>query len=250
MRAGSGRTVLAVFAHPDDETLLAGALIAKLVNEGWRVHLLCLAPGDDDDLSARMELAADDLGIASVSSLRFAPAAAPPQEDGTVSSPPLLSAPESAVISQVAGKLAELSPDMIITHSPEGDYGHPDHACCHRVTVAAAQEAAPDAAVYAFAWSRLMLRLNRSAGRFFEMISIQPWSSSGGDDETGKAPQPARLPVAETHNVGRLLAVRKRASRHYRKEIAKGPPPMRMLEAAPTWLQRLVLGKQRLSRIR
>ena len=38
--------VMMVFAHADDETLLAGALISKLVRDGHDVKVLCLAPGE------------------------------------------------------------------------------------------------------------------------------------------------------------------------------------------------------------
>jgi len=43
--------ILVVFAHAYDETLLAGALIVKLVSDGNNVTVLCLAPGDDDRTS-------------------------------------------------------------------------------------------------------------------------------------------------------------------------------------------------------
>jgi LmbE family N-acetylglucosaminyl deacetylase len=54
--------ILMVFAHADDETLLAGALIAKLVADGHEVSVLCLAPGDDDRTD-RLRNACDDLGV-------------------------------------------------------------------------------------------------------------------------------------------------------------------------------------------
>lgn len=238
------KTALAVFAHSDDETLLAGALIPKLIHDGWTVHLLCIAPGDDEDRSQRMELAAAELGIASVSSLRFA--AAGSSSAKSTASPPLLSAPELVVASQIAGKIAELSPGMIITHSPSGDYGHPDHAFCHRVTVIAAREGAPSAVVFALAWPRVMLGLNGLAGRVINLVS-----RSGNENlTTGDPSSTVHLPITETHDVARFLPTRKRAAQHYRAELSQGPFPLRMLEAAPTWLQRPVLGKARLSRVR
>ena len=36
--------ILMVFAHADDETLLAGALVAHLVAEGHEINILCLSP--------------------------------------------------------------------------------------------------------------------------------------------------------------------------------------------------------------
>ena len=65
------RRVLAVFAHADDETLLAGALIAKLVSTGLEVRVLCLAPGGGER-TQRMRNACSVLGVAAVETLRYA----------------------------------------------------------------------------------------------------------------------------------------------------------------------------------
>lgn len=258
-RSGDARKrALMVFAHADDETLLAGALIAKLVGDGWRVDLLCVAPGDDDDRCARMELAAAELGIETVSSLRFSSAVAA-MSPGARVSPALLSAPEDVVVSQVEGRIAELMPSMIITHSPSGDYGHPDHALCHRLTARAAASAAPQAAVYALAWPKKVLWLNALVERVMGVVTLRKLRNSDAGPVaalTGKSGgdaspvRPANLSVTTTHDVHRYLATRKRAARHYKQELAVGPLPLRLLEAAPIPLQRLVLGKSHLSRLR
>jgi LmbE family N-acetylglucosaminyl deacetylase len=243
---------LMVFAHSDDETLLAGALIPKLVHGGRRVHLLCVAPGDDADRSARMELAAGELGVESVSSLRYSPAAEPDKSrrETAVASPTLISAPEEAVISLIEGKMTELEPSMIVTHSPSGDYGHPDHALCHRLTVAAAESVVPNTSVYALDWPRPMLWLNGIAGRMLRAPARKKGGTlTGSSARTADAP-PSRLSVTQIHDVGSFLPARKRAARHYKKELSRGPLPLRLLEAAPTWLQWPVLGKARLSRVR
>ena len=256
-------TALMVFAHADDETLLAGALIPKLVDGGWRIHLLCVAPGDDADRYTRMELAAADLGVESVGSLRFSPAGTSGETTGAkntgartpVVSPPLLSAPEQVVVNLIEAKITALEPSMIVTHSAEGDYGHPDHALCHRLTVTAAASVAPSAAVYALVWPRSMLWLNGIVGRVLRGPSTKnrgakiPDTSMVDRHEDADSPS-TRLSITQVHDVRRFLSVRKRAARHYRNELSKGPLPLRLLEAAPTWLQAPVLGKARLSRVR
>ena len=239
MTSAPGR-VLMVFAHPDDETLLAGALIPKLIADGREVQLLCLAPGDDADLVSRMERASAELGISRVVSLRFAASGAskPPAEGARM--PPLASAPASAVAHLIEGRIAEIAPSTIITHSPTGDYGHPDHVACHRATRMAVDAASRPLELYALAWPSFALSVNHRLGRVF--------GAFGNREATSERPK--NLPVTHVHDVSRYLPRRKRAARHYSNEIARGPLPMRLLEAAPVALQRPVLGKARLSRIR
>ena len=40
-----GRVALALFAHPDDETLAAGATLARLADSGWAVHVVLVGDG-------------------------------------------------------------------------------------------------------------------------------------------------------------------------------------------------------------
>lgn len=240
------RRVLVVFAHPDDETLLAGALIPRLIADGNEVHLLCVAPGDDADLFSRMEQASAELGIVNITSLRFSAADNVSYTGTETRMPPLAEAPESAVAHLIEGRIAEIAPNIIITHSPDGDYGHPDHAFCHRATVMAASSIAPTVEFYALAWPRFALSLNRVVVRLLSGFRER------GTPKTPAVVAATSTNVAVTHvyDVRRYLSQRKRAARHYRKEIAQGPLPMRLLEVAPVALQSLVLGKARLSRVR
>jgi LmbE family N-acetylglucosaminyl deacetylase len=232
--------VLMVFAHPDDETLLTGALIPKLIADRQEVHLLCVAPGDDADLVARMERASAELGISPVSALRFSAGETSSISRDGARMPPLANAPESAVGHLIEGRIAEINPSIIITHSPTGDYGHPDHAFCHRATVSAVEAMSSAIELYALAWPNFALSVNRKLGRVFGAFSNQEPASERVEN----------LPVTHVHDVSRYLPLGTRAARHYSKEIARGPLPMRLLEAAPVVAQRLILGKARLSRIR
>jgi len=45
-RALRGRTVLAVFAHPDDESLCCGGTLARLAAEGMQVVVMCASHGE------------------------------------------------------------------------------------------------------------------------------------------------------------------------------------------------------------
>jgi LmbE family N-acetylglucosaminyl deacetylase len=249
--------ILMVFAHADDETLLAGALIWKLAQDGHEIALLCLAPGDPDRES-RLRKACDVLGISSVTTFRYKEGPMWPDEKVDEHRPfvvhdltsQLSTAPTSDIAGRIGGRILEFEPDIVITHSPYGDYGHPDHATANRATMlAAANTGAYGVAgirLYALEWSGLMLWLSRRmlkiGGR-----SVQKMGPDGrfNFELASRSPQGKNLSI----DVARGLGKRRLASHWYSKEISQGPLPMRLLEVLPLWIQRVFLGKARLKRV-
>jgi LmbE family N-acetylglucosaminyl deacetylase len=137
-----GRSLLAVFAHPDDESLASGGLLAWCAARGARVSLLCLSHGeagsafaeatadkhggdgiaDLGDVRAReLHDAAAVLGVAEVAVLRHPDGMLPWLESGT------LARDIQAAI--VAGR-----PDVVVTFGADGLYWHPDHIAVHDAT--------------------------------------------------------------------------------------------------------------------
>jgi LmbE family N-acetylglucosaminyl deacetylase len=128
------RTLLAVFAHPDDETLVA-PLLAAYARRGVRVQLAIVTDGEKGTqphaaIPAGPELAkvrAEEarcscraLGIEPPILLGFKDG-----ELGKQSRPPWV--PLAEVQAELAKLLARARPDAVITFGPEGAYGHPDH---------------------------------------------------------------------------------------------------------------------------
>ena len=246
----SGQRVMMVFAHADDETLLAGALIAKLVSDGHDVKVLCLAPGDDDRIR-RLRRACLALGVSAVETLRFSESPMWPDDaDETRKlptkhlSPQLSLVPITELAYKVAGRISEHAPDVVVTHSSYGDYGNCDHAATFCATKLATESVGDEAIrFYSLGWARWMVggnaRLMRLSGR-----SIRRMGPDGSFDMwlaliRSKSP-------SITIDVSAELGVRRKASRWYGAEIAKGPLPMRLLERVPLILQRSFLGKARL----
>jgi LmbE family N-acetylglucosaminyl deacetylase len=127
-------TLLAVFAHPDDESYICGGTLARYAAAGVRVVLLCATRGEageiaDPALASRDELpagreaelraAAERLGIAEIHLLDY--------QDGTLPTVPF---PEG--VEQVSAIVAQVQPTVILTFGPEGVYGHADHVAVHR----------------------------------------------------------------------------------------------------------------------
>jgi LmbE family N-acetylglucosaminyl deacetylase len=128
------RTLLAVFAHPDDETF-AGPVLARYAREGAKVYLAIATkgekgtndragiPGGDPLAKVRREEAA-----CACRQLGIEPPIFFELNDGELGA---MTNPLGRNVQSVADKLqeqiAKLHPRVIITWGPEGGYGHPDH---------------------------------------------------------------------------------------------------------------------------
>jgi N-acetyl-1-D-myo-inositol-2-amino-2-deoxy-alpha-D-glucopyranoside deacetylase len=128
----AGRSLLGVFAHPDDESLACGGLLAWCADLGCEVSLLCVTRGEHGPGSG----SARDLGATRVSELQAAARALGAQnvvvlgyEDGML---PFLD-PEP-VESDIRGAIERFSPDVVVTFDEDGLYWHPDHQWVHERT--------------------------------------------------------------------------------------------------------------------
>ena len=144
-------TILGVFAHPDDEGFGSGGTLAMLVDKGHRVSLICATNGDVGEISdpalatpenlgqVRQQEMRDAMKVTGVKDVRFlgyrdSGMDGTPDNDNPNS---LYQAPAATVVGQIDVVLAELEPDVIITHDHTGGYGHPDHITVYRHTSAA-----------------------------------------------------------------------------------------------------------------
>src|SRR5687768_9035862 len=144
---GSPRTIMAVFAHPDDERIV-GPLLARFAREGHRVHWVIATDGSKGVrdyagipagpalAAARAEesrCAATRMGIPAPTMLGL--------EDGGLASFDAL----GRLRREVARIVEEVRPQAILTIGPEGGTGHPDHRLLGNVATEAVQGlSAPD----------------------------------------------------------------------------------------------------------
>lgn len=131
-------TLLAVTAHPDDESFLFGGTLALHAEAGGRCGLLCLTDGQ---AGRRGELdPAADLGRVRRQELEEAVGVlgiphlyTPGLSDGKLDD--VGDERGAAIIAAVA---SDLRADVLLTFGPEGASGHADHRACWRWTRAAA----------------------------------------------------------------------------------------------------------------
>lgn len=145
------KVLLAVFAHPDDESFGIGGTLALYAKRGIAVHLICGTRGEAGEVDAQLlqgfasvaerrefelRCAAEKLGLSQVHFLDYRDSGMPGSPDNQ--HPRAL---VSASLDEAAGKIASLmrqiKPHVVVTFSPNGGYQHPDHIAIHRATVKA-----------------------------------------------------------------------------------------------------------------
>jgi len=154
-------SILIIGAHPDDETMLAGGVVALLVERGLAVHILTATRGEggetgDPPLCTQSELGAvreaelrcavRALGARSLRILNYADPLVGPDEELFP-----FEADFNALASEIQQTIRQVEADGIISHGPEGEYGHPAHQLMHRAVRAAVESLDPAPLFYSFA---------------------------------------------------------------------------------------------------
>jgi LmbE family N-acetylglucosaminyl deacetylase len=118
------KKIVAVFAHPDDETLQIGGILSLASQQGISTHALCLTKGEagvghpDYDQTLLAEVRAKELaGALKILGVKNYDLADFP--DGHLR--------QQTIYPYLEHLLQRLEPDVIITHDPSGMSGHPDH---------------------------------------------------------------------------------------------------------------------------
>ena len=133
-------TLLAIFAHPDDESGCSGTL-GMAVARGWRVVFACATRGEEGEIAdpslatpenlwqvreQEMRRACKVLGIDEVYFLDYC-------DSGMAGTPPndnpksFMQADPEMVHRQLVQLIRDVKPHTILTFEPYGIYGHPDH---------------------------------------------------------------------------------------------------------------------------
>lgn len=132
--------LLAVFAHPDDESMGMGGTLAKYSAEGIETHLVCASRGElgwfgpeeqnpgpkrlGQLREKELRNAVKELGMTSVAFLDYI--------DGQVDK-----ANPAEIIARIAAHIRRIQPQAVVTFPHDGNYGHPDHIAIGQFTNAA-----------------------------------------------------------------------------------------------------------------
>ena len=146
------RRLMAVLAHPDDESLGVGGTLAKYTSEGAEVFLVTATRGDRGRYRGfppgdpqhpgpsalanirekELRAAASALGVREVFVLDY-------QDQHLDGANP------REVVAAIVQHIRGIKPDVIVTFAPDGAYGHPDHVAISQFTTSAIVAAADSA---------------------------------------------------------------------------------------------------------
>ena len=145
---GKARTLVAVWAHADDEGPVA-PILARYAREGVQVHMIIATDGAQGAANTSVPRGPE------IAKLRVDEARCSAQALG-VNSPILLGFPDGAlghynadpallfrVTQRVHDELQRLRPDVLITWGPDGGYGHPDHRLVSSIVTQLVRAGAP-----------------------------------------------------------------------------------------------------------
>lgn len=132
--------LMCVLAHPDDETLGTGGVLAKYAAEGVTTHVVIATrgqrgwqgypadnPGPDalgQMREAELQAAISTLGVSELTLLDYM--------DGDLDQ-----ADPATIIREIVACIRTARPQVVITFGPDGSYGHPDHIAISQFTLAA-----------------------------------------------------------------------------------------------------------------
>ena len=152
--------LMAVHAHPDDESSKGAAVTAKYVNEGVDVMVVTCTGGERGDvLNAAAQKLVDELGLNEVRRREMAQAASILGvrhewlgfvDSGFTEGEPLPDdafalVPLEVSVPPLVKLIREFRPHVVTTYDENGGYPHPDHIQTHVITMAAVEQAAdPD----------------------------------------------------------------------------------------------------------
>ena len=146
-RVLAGRTILAVLAHPDDESLACGGTLARAADEGATVVLLCASRGERGSISDRSLVPDGDLARVRARELGEAAAILGLSEVTILDHPDgdLRWANVPILHEEILMMIRRCRPDAIITFGEDGLYWHLDHIGVHERTFTAVKSLGDDA---------------------------------------------------------------------------------------------------------
>lgn len=192
---GATLRLAVVLAHPDDESLGIGGVLARSAAEGVETYVVTATRGEAGRFFDNENRPSDEeVGRVRERELRAAAAVLGVRDVAVLGyhDKQLDTADPVEATHRIVEQLRRIRPHVVITFGPDGAYGHPDHIAISQLTlgavVAAADASHPASGaphvvskLYFFAWPESLWRLYQQV--FKKLVSVvdgeerqaQPW---------------------------------------------------------------------------
>ncbi|WP_283138044.1 PIG-L family deacetylase [Rhizohabitans arisaemae] len=197
-------TLMAVHAHPDDEVLGTGGILARYAEAGIRTVLVTCTNGEQGDGPGGVKPGQDGHDVAAVAERRLAELKESTGHLGVTHVETLgyrdsgmvgwaannhpeafCNIPVERAAARLGALMERYRPQVVVTYDEDGGYGHPDHIQAHRIAVAATEGTGiPDKLYYTAlprSGMRQMVAYMREAG--IDMGDFDPSEDFGTPDE-------------------------------------------------------------------
>jgi LmbE family N-acetylglucosaminyl deacetylase len=181
-------TILAISAHPDDETGFTGGTLARCAELGHDVYILETTRGEGGEVGEPPLTTKENLGsfreqevrcaaeILGAKDIFFLPFIDPHMEINGIAR--RVDVPMAKFVQAISEQVENIQPDVVITHGSKGEYGHPQHVYTHQATRKALADNHPEIALLSWcAWYRPSTHpriLNRDDLADL-VVDITPW---------------------------------------------------------------------------
>jgi LmbE family N-acetylglucosaminyl deacetylase len=236
------KKLLAIFAHPDDETFGPGGTLALYARREVEVHLICATRGEAGKIpaeltqsyetvaqlrEAELRCAAAELGLAEIHFLGYRDSgmAGTPENDHPNA---LDSAPLEEVTAKITNLIRRIRPQVVITHDPQGGYLHPDHIAMHKAAVAAFLAASdptrfptdlPAFSPKKLYFTLIPMKFLRLAVRLMPILGVSPKHFGRNHDIDLSKLVKAEYPVHARINIRSVADIKNRASECHASQL-------------------------------
>jgi N-acetyl-1-D-myo-inositol-2-amino-2-deoxy-alpha-D-glucopyranoside deacetylase len=247
--------LLAVHAHPDDETILTGGVLARYAAEGITTAVVTCTGGEAGEISDPALATPATLGAVRARELAevlrilgvHEHIALGYRDSGMMGTPDndhpdaFWRADLEAATHRLVAVVRRLQPDVIVCDDERGGYGHPDHLNGHHITVAAFHAAGDPARyptpglgpwaprkLYYPVWPRSRMR------RLRELLAAQGITDLFGDGDDAEAEEWS-VPddqVTAVVDIGPFVARKRAALAAHRTQMGPDSFFMRLPESA------------------
>src|SRR3954454_17213823 len=141
------KSLLGIFAHPDDEGTMSGAIL-KYGKEGVATGLVCATRGEVGEISDPALATPENLGKVREGELRAAVTVLGVKylwfldyrDSGMMGTPEndhpgnFVQADKEEALGKIVKIIRDFKPTVMVTFDPTGGYGHPDHVTISQIS--------------------------------------------------------------------------------------------------------------------